>query len=58
MDTLLSALKTKDEDKAHHFFKSEEWGTVEQLVEATSELFHMTWWEILISLVHLCIHMK
>merc|ERR1712150_262308 len=35
MDDLLTALKDKDEDKAHRFFKSEEWGTVEQLLEAT-----------------------
>ena len=34
MSTLLEALKKKDEMAFHHWTKSEEWGTVEQLIAA------------------------
>ncbi len=35
ISTLLDAVRTKDEDSAYHWFKSEEWATVEQLMQAT-----------------------
>lgn len=32
--TLLEAIKTSDESMAHHFKKSEEWATVEEMMAA------------------------
>ncbi|CAH1793939.1 unnamed protein product [Owenia fusiformis] len=36
METLLEAVRTKDEGLAHHWSKSEEWATVEQLIQVHS----------------------
>ncbi|XP_050407699.1 nuclear protein localization protein 4 homolog [Patella vulgata] len=36
MGMLLEAVKNKDEDMAHHFMKTEEWATVEQMMSAHS----------------------
>ena len=41
MSHLLEAVKTKDEGLAHHWFKTEEWGTVEQLMAANGK-FHVS----------------
>ncbi len=38
IDSLLDAVKTKDEGLAHHWTKTEEWATVEQLIAANGNL--------------------
>jgi len=38
MDSLFEAVKTKDEALAHHWTKTEEWETVEQLMVANGKV--------------------
>ena len=37
MSGLLAAVRAKDEELAHHWSKTEEWGTVEHLIAANCE---------------------
>ena len=39
--TLLDAVKNKDEEIAYHWSKSEEWATVDQLMQATGMYFNL-----------------
>ena len=41
MGTLLDAVKNKDEEIAYHWSKSEEWATVDQLMQATGMHFNL-----------------
>ena len=40
MSGLLAAVKAKDEDLAHHWSKTEEWGTVQHLIAANCEYIY------------------
>ena len=39
--TLLDAVKNKDEEIAYHWSKSEEWATVDQLMQATGMFLNL-----------------
>lgn len=41
MSVLLAAVRAKDEELAHHWSKTEEWGTVQQLMSANCELYFL-----------------